>query len=168
MKKITLEEKIKIITAYHNKEVVERLYEYDGIEVWRPVGVDAWNFDQDQYRIKPISEPKFKIGDKLVDKRSEGIENPMRLKLTSITDGVALLDDCWDVSIKELHKYYTYVDDVLWYFETYDASAQTWKMITDRRFSLSEASDRFKYEYEHDTLRPLYALGFALSKKRGE
>lgn len=166
--KMTLEEKVKLITAYHNKEIVERLFEYDGEEKWQPVSFEVWNFDVGKYRIRPISEPKFKVGDKVVDKRAEGQESPIRFEVTSITDGVAKLDDCWDVSIEELYKHYTFVNDVLWYFETYDSLTQTWKMITDRRFSLSEVSDRFKYEYEHDTLRPLYALGFALSKKRGE
>lgn len=164
---MTLEEKIKIITAYHNKEIVERLYEYGGVEVWRQVGLDAWNFELEQYRIRPISEPKFKVGDKVVDKRAEGQESPIRFEVTSITDGIAKLDDCWEVPLDELHKFYTFVDDVLWYFEHYDSTAQTWRMITDRRFAISNASKEFDYDYEHGTLRPLYGLGFALCKKRG-
>lgn len=38
---MTLEEKLKVITAYHNKETVERLFEYDGVESWQPVGCDV-------------------------------------------------------------------------------------------------------------------------------
>ena len=163
---MTLEEKIKIITAYHNKEIVERLINADGEEKWVPVTFDVWNFDFDKYRIRPISEPKFKVGDKVVDKRAEGQESPSRYEVTSITDGVALLDDCWEVPLDELHKYYTFADDVLWYFEVYDSSAQTWRMLVDRRYSISNASNSFKYDYEHGTLRPLYGLGFALTKKQ--
>ena len=164
---MTLEEKIKIITAFHNKEIVERLYELDGEEKWQPVTFDVWNFDFAKYRIRPISEPKFKVGDKVIDKRNEGLESPSRYEVTSITDGVALLNNCWEVPLDELHKFYTFVDDVLWYFEVYDSSAQTWRMITDRRYSISGASKSFQYDLEHSTLRPLYALGFALCKKRG-
>lgn len=162
---MTLEEKIKIITAFHNKEIVERLCELDGEKKWVPMYFEVWNFDFGKYRIKPISEPKFKVEDKVVDKRNEEQESPSRYEVTSITDGVALLDDCWDVPLDELYKYYTFADDVLWYFEVYDSSAQTWRMITDRRYSISGASNSFQYDLEHNTLRPLYALGFALCKK---
>nr|DAK13451.1 MAG TPA: hypothetical protein [Caudoviricetes sp.] len=156
---MTLEEKIEVIKAFSEGKLVE-IYTIHGR--WETKVNDVWDFKKCIYRIKP----QFKIGDKLVDKRADGEENPCRFELTSITNEGAKLDDCWDCTIEELYKYYTFVDDVLWYFEHYDCTAQTWRRLTDRRFTISEVKDKFESNYNKNTLRPMYALGFALNENK--
>lgn len=163
-----LQEKIEIIRAM-DKGLTIQYSETDGEEDdWEDLETGELDFGMYEYRIKPNDNPdaRFQIGDKLVDRRVEGQDSPLRFELTSIDDKMAKLDGCWDVPLDELYKHYTFVNDVLWYFETYDFSASTWRMITDRRFAICDISDKFKYDYDRGTLRPLYALGFALSKKR--
>ena len=132
MMMMTLEEKIKIITAYHNKETVERLYEYDGVEVWQPVGLDAWNFELGQYRIKPNSAPKFKVGDRLVYKSDEGYTDIEVYEVTEATQEFYRLDDMVNKTPEYVEKEFINIKDVLWLFEIYDFISREPRMYPTR------------------------------------
>ena len=160
---MTLEEKIKIITAYHNKETVERLYEYDGVEVWQPVGLDAWNFELGQYRIKPNSAPKFKAGDRLVYKSDEGYEDIEVYEVTEATQEYYRLDDMINRTPEYVEKEFINERDVLWCFNIYDYVSKRYSICLFRK-TIPEMDKEFAAN--HDTLmwKPIYALGFKLKE----
>lgn len=161
--KMTLEEKLKLIIAYHNKEIVERLYEYDGVEVWQPVGLDAWNFELGQYRIKPNSAPKFKVGDVLVDKTEEGKANPTLYKCISVENTFYDFSNDTSIAKEVAHRDFINIADVLWYFEIYDYATKRYSMHPVRR-TIPEMDEVFAAN--HDTLswQPMYNLGFKLKE----
>ena len=160
---MTLEEKIKIITAYHNKETVERLYEYDGVEVWQPVGLDAWNFELGQYRIKPNSAPKFKVGDRLVYKSDEGYTDIEVYEVTEATQEYYRLDDMVNKTPEYVEKEFINERDVLWCFNIYDYVSKRYSICLFRK-TIPEMDKEFAAN--HDTLmwKPIYALGFKLKE----
>lgn len=160
---MTLEEKIKIITAYHNKETVERLYEYDGVEVWQPVGLDAWNFELGQYCIKPNSAPKFKVGDRLVYKSDEGYEDIEVYEVTEATQEFYRLDDMVNKTPEYVEKEFINERDVLWCFNIYDYVSKRYSICLFRK-TIPEMDKEFAAN--HDTLmwKPIYALGFKLKE----
>lgn len=160
---MTLEEKIKIITAYHNKETVERLYEYDGVEVWQPVGLDAWNFELGQYRIKPNSAPKFKVGDRLVYKSDEGYTDIEVYEVTEATQEFYRLDDMVNKTPEYVEKEFINERDVLWCFNIYDYVSKRYSICLFRK-TIPEMDKEFAAN--HDTLmwKPIYALGFKLKE----
>ena len=85
---MTLDEKIEILKAYSEGKTVEELVgggNY-GVTYWRTVTQDNWYFELNQYRIKPNSEPKYKVGEFLVDKGEEGKANPVIYKCVRIAD----------------------------------------------------------------------------------
>ena len=161
---MALEEKIKIITAYHNKETVERLYEYDGVEVWQPVGLDAWNFELGQYRIKPNSAPKFKVGDRLVYKSDEGYTDIEVYEVTEATQEFYRLDDMVNKTPEYVEKEFINERDVLWCFNIYDYVSKRYSICLFRK-TIPEMDKEFAAN--HDTLmwKPIYALGFKLKEK---
>ena len=161
--KMTLEEKLKLITAYHNKEIVERFYEYDGVEVWQPVGLDAWNFELGQYRIKPNSEPKYKVDDVLVDKTEEGRSNPVLYKCTGIGNNWYYFNGKTERTKEFVHNNFIDINEVLWYFEAYDYVAKKYTMHP-ARMTIPEMDEKFAAN--HDTLswKPMYNLGFKLKE----
>lgn len=160
---MTLEEKIKIITAYHNKEIVERLYEYDGVEAWQPVGLDAWNFELGQYRIKPNSAPKFKVGDRLVYKSDEGYTDIEVYEVTEATQEYYRLDDMINRTPEYVEKEFINERDVLWCFNIYDYVSKRYSICLFRK-TIPEMDKEFAAN--HDTLmwKPIYALGFKLKE----
>ena len=160
---MTLEEKIKIITAYHNKETVERLYEYDGVEVWQPVGLDAWNFELGQYRIKPNSAPKFKVGDRLVYKSDEDYTDIEVYEVTEATQEFYRLDDMVNKTPEYVEKEFINERDVLWCFNIYDYVSKRYSICLFRK-TIPEMDKEFAAN--HDTLmwKPIYALGFKLKE----
>ena len=160
---MTLEEKIKIITAYHNKETVECLHEYDGVEVWQPVGLDAWNFELGQYRIKPNSAPKFKVGDRLVYKSDEGYTDIEVYEVTEATQEFYRLDDMVNKTPEYVEKEFINERDVLWCFNIYDYVSKRYSICLFRK-TIPEMDKEFAAN--HDTLmwKPIYALGFKLKE----
>ena len=163
MMMMTLEEKIKIITAYHNKETVERLYEYDGVEVWQPVGLDAWNFELGQYRIKPNSAPKFKVGDVLVYKSNEGIEGIEVYEVTEATQEYYRLDDKVNKTPEYVEEEFINERDALWCFNIYDYVSKRYSICLYRK-TIPEMDEEFGAY--HDTLswKPVYSFGFKLKE----
>jgi len=159
MMMMTLEEKIKIITAYHNKETVERLYEYDGVEVWQPVGLDAWNFELGQYRIKPNSAPKFKVGDVLVDKTEEGKANPALYKCTEISNDWYYFDGGVGRSKKFAHSNFIDINEVLWFFTGVTPDNAN-KLLNTTMTTIPDIQEYYKGQITDIT--PMYSIGFRL------
>lgn len=163
MMMMTLEEKIKIITAYHNKETVERLYEYDGVEVWQPVGLDAWNFELGQYRIKPNSAPKFKVGDSLVYKSDEGYKDIEVYKVTEATQEYYRLDDMVNKTPEYVEKEFINIKDALWYFEIFDFISREGH-IYPTRITMSDINKELAPYHDALMWKPVYSLGFKLKE----
>lgn len=163
MKKITLEEKIKLITAYHNKETVERFFEYEEVEAWYPVGVDVWNFETGQYRIKPNSAPKFKVGDVLVFIGDVNTRDVDTYEIIEAEQGSYRFSDRSLRPVEEVEKEFINIKDVLWYFEIYDYATKRYS-IHPTRMTIPEMDEEFGAN--HDTLswKPMYSLGFKLKE----
>ena len=159
MNKITLEEKIKIITAYHNKEIVERLYEYDGVEAWQPVGLDVWNFELGQYRIKPNSAPKFKVGDVLVDKTEEGKANPILYKCTHIEANIYCFDNDIAIAKEVAHSKFVNIAKVLWFFTGITPDNAN-KLLNTTMTTIPDIQEYYKGQITDIT--PMYSIGFRL------
>ena len=80
MQKITLKEKVELITAYAEGKIVDA---YDTLsQRWFAKGTDTWDFDREEYRIRSNSAPKFKVGDSLVYKSDEGYKDIEVYKVT--------------------------------------------------------------------------------------
>lgn len=156
---MTLEEKIKIITAYHNKETVERLYEYGGIEAWQPVGLDAWDFELGQYRIKPNSVPKFKVGDVLVDKTEEGKANPTLYKCTFVGNHIYYFEDDVALAKEIVHSKFINIAEVLWFF-TGVTPENTNKLLNTTMTTIRDVQNYYKDHIRDIT--PIYSIGFRL------
>ena len=155
MKKITLEEKIKLITAYAEGKPVEA---YDTIfRCWFEKGSDSWDFDIEEYRIKPEETTKFKVGDVLVFKRTAGKLSPFRYEVTEITDASYKFKHVSPSPIEEVDENFIDERDVLWYFEMYDYATKKYYMHPTR-MTMAEMDEEFGAN--HDTLswKPMYKL----------
>ena len=162
MKKITLEEKIKLITAYAEGKIVDT---YDTLfQRWFAKGTDTWDFDREGYRIRPNSAPKFKVGDKLAYKSDEGYANVDTYEVTKITQEGYRLDDTINRTLEHVEKEFINVREVLWYFEIYDYATKRYSMHPVRR-TIPEMDEVFAAN--HDTLswKPMYNLGFKLKEE---
>nr|DAO57086.1 MAG TPA: hypothetical protein [Caudoviricetes sp.] len=161
----TTTEMIEIIKAYDAGMPIQYM-DVNGKaeEDWKDRDTYSFNFSRYTYRIKPNS--KFKVGDKVILKEAEGVANSLILKITQMNNEIAMLDDCWERSIQELHADYINIEDALWYFETYDYSTKKWKLITSSRFTIKEADDLFGSSHNTSKWRPMYSLGFALNENK--
>lgn len=158
---MTLEEKIELITAYHNKETVERLFEYDEVKVWQPVNIEVWNFTTEQYRIKPNSAPKFKVDDVLVDTKEEGIANPRLYKCTKVDNDCYYFDNRAVRSKEFAHNNFINISEVLWFF-TGVTSENANKLLNT---TMETIRDVQKYYGDHiRDITPMYSIGFRLPK----
>lgn len=157
MKKITLEEKIELITAYAEGKAVE-VYDKDSDE-WFAKEYDAWDFDGYNYRIKPDETTKFAVGDTLVFMRVAGEPNPFRYTITEVTDDSYKFKHISPISIEEVDKGFISEKDVLWFFEIYDYATKKYSMHPTR-MTMNEMDEEFGAN--HDTLswQPMYNLGF--------
>lgn len=157
----TTSEMIEIIKAYDAGMPIQyRETNGKAEEDWEDKNTYTFNFTKYTYRIKPSS--KFKVGDKVILKEAEGVANPLISEITQMNNEKAMLYDCWEYSLQELHTNYVNIEDVLWYFEIYDYVTKTWKLIADRRFTIKEADEEFASSHDTTKWRPMYALGFAL------
>ena len=158
MKKITLEKKIELITAYAEGKAVEA---YDTIfRQWFEKGTDTWDFDREEYRIRPNSAPKFKVGDKLVFKSDESRMNIGLYKVTEVTQESYTLDDMRERTLEHVEKEFINVREVLWYFEIYDYAAKKYTMHPTR-MTIPEM-DRELASNNTLSWEPIYALGFKI------
>lgn len=161
MKKITLEEKIKLITAYAEGKPVEA---YDTIfRRWFEKGTDTWDFDIEEYRIKPDETTKFAVGDVLVLIIAEGELCPTRYKVIGVSDNYYEFDCTSPYSIKEADEDFINERGVLWYFEIYDYATKKYSMHPTR-MTIPEMDEEFGAY--HDTLswKPVYSFGFKLKE----
>lgn len=158
---MTTEEKIKLITAYAEGKIVDA---YDTIfQRWFAKGTDTWDFDREEYRIRPNSAPKFKVGDSLVYKSDEGYEDIDVYMITEATQEYYRLDDKVNKTPEYIEKAFINIKDVLWYFEIYDYISKKY-FIHPTRMTIPEMDEDFGAN--HDTLSwtPIYALGFKLKE----
>lgn len=162
MKKITLEKKIELITAYAEGKAVE-VYDKDSDE-WFAKEYDAWDFDGYNYRIKPDeTAPKFKVGDVLVfigDVNTAGITT---YEITEVKQGYYLFNNTSRRPIEEVEKEYISERDVLWYFEFYDYYNKEYSLSSSRK-TMKEADKDFSPYIDAHSWQPMYALGFKLKE----
>ena len=161
MQKITLEEKIKLITAYAEGKTMDA---HDTVfHRWFAKGTDTWDFDREEYRIRPNSEPKFKVGDKLVYKSDEGSKDVERYEVTEATQEYYRLDDMINRTPEYVEKEFINIKDVLWYFELFNLISKE-PHIYPTRISMSDI-DKELAPY-HDVLmwEPIYGFGFKLKE----
>lgn len=161
MKKMTLEEKIEVIRAYAEGKAVEVYDKYS--DEWFAKEHNAWDFDVYNYRIKPEETTKFKVGDTLVSIGAAETLNPIRCKVTEITDNSYKFDCISLRPIEEADKNFISEWDVLWYFEIYDYVSKKFSMHPSR-LTIPEMDNAFGAN--HDTLswKPIYNLGFKLKE----
>lgn len=161
MNKMTLEEKVKLITAYAEGKTVDA---YDTIfQRWFAKGTDTWDFDREEYRIRPNSAPKFKVGDRLVYKSDEGSKDVERYEVTEATQEYYRLDDMVNKTPEYVEKEFINERDVLWCFNIYDYVSKRYSICLFRK-TIPEMDKEFAAN--HDTLmwKPIYALGFKLKE----
>lgn len=161
MKKITLEEKIKLITAYAEGKPVEA---YDTIfQRWFAKGTDTWDFDREEYRIRPNSAPKFKVGDRLVYKSDEGSKDVKRYEVTEATQEYYRLDDMINRTPEYVEKEFINIKDVLWYFELFDFISKELH-IYPARITMSDINKELAPYHDVLMWAPIYAFGFKLKE----
>lgn len=161
MQKITLEEKVKLITAYAEGKIVDA---YDTIfHRWFAKGTDTWDFDREEYRIRPNSAPKFKVGDRLVYKSDEDYEGVEIYEVTEATQEYYRLDDMINRTPEYVEKEFINIKDVLWYFELFDFISKE-PLMYPTRMTMSDI-DKELAPY-HDVLmwKPMHSLGFKLKE----
>lgn len=159
--KMTLEEKIKILTAYEEGKTVETYYRSEG--KWCKINQDVWDFEDGTYRVKSDRDTKFKVGDTLVFKDSEEGLCPMTYTITDIDETNYKFEYTSPTAIEEVDKDFINERDVLWYFEIYDYISKEYSMYPKR---ITRAELEKEYASKHDTFRwkPIYALGFKLKE----
>lgn len=162
MKKITLEEKIKLITAYAEGKPVEA---YDTIfRRWFEKGTDTWDFDREEYRIKPSEDTKFKVGDILVFIGDVNTPHVTTYEIIEIEQGYYRFSDESLRPIEEVEKEFINERDVLWCFNIYDYIFKRYSICLFRK-TIPEMDEEFAAN--HDTLswEPAYSLGFKLKEE---
>ena len=161
MKRITLEEKIKLITAYAEGKTVDA---YDTIfQRWFAKGTDTWDFDREEYRIRPNSAPKFKVGDRLVYKSDEGSKDVERYEVTEATQEYYRLDDMINKTPEYVEKEFINIKDVLWYFELFDFISKELH-IYPTRISMSDINKELAPYHDVLMWKPIYGFGFKLKE----
>jgi hypothetical protein len=162
MNKMTLKEKIEVIKAYAEGKPVDA---YDTIfQRWFAKGTDTWDFDREEYRIRPNSAPKFKVGDRLVYKSCEGYEGIEVYEVTEATQEYYRLDDMVNKTPEYVEKEFINERDVLWCFNIYDYVSKRYSICLYRK-TIPEMDEVFAAN--HDTLswKPMYNLGFKLKEE---
>ena len=161
MKKITLEEKIKLITAYAEGKIVDA---YDTIfQRWFAKGTDTWDFDREEYRISPNSAPKFKIGDTLVFIGDVNTGDVAIYKIIEIKQGYYRFSDRSLRPVEEVEKEFINIKDVLWNFEIYDYATKKYSMHPTR-MTIPEMDEEFGANHDMLSWEPVYNLGFKIKE----
>lgn len=161
MQKITLEEKVKLITAYAEGKTIEIYNEYK--DEWIYKLHDIWDFEEEIYRIEPEATTKFKVGDILVCKSDEGFGVVDRYEVTKVGQEYYRLDDMVSKPCEAAELEFANEREVLWFFELYDYVSKKYSMHPTR-MTISEMDE--EYAASHNTLswKPIYALGFKLKE----
>ena len=163
MNKMTLEEKVKLITAYAEGKTVDA---YDTIfQRWFAKGTDTWDFDREEYRIRPNSAPKFKVGDRLVYKSDEGYADIEVYEVTEATPEYYRLDDVINKTPEYVEKEFINIKDVLWYFEGKSLYKNEWSILCGAtRQTIPNVEKLYKGKEEVMFWKPIYTLGFKLKE----
>lgn len=156
---MTLDEKIEILKAYSEGKTVEELVESCGMTYWRAVTQDNWYFELNQYRIKPNSEPKFKVGEFLVDKGDEGKANPVIYKCVRMADNWYYFNGGIERTKEFVHNNFIKFDDVLWFFTGITADG-TRVLLNDIMCTNLEAIKAYGENIYN--IEPIYSIGFRL------
>lgn len=154
---MTLDEKIEILKAYSEGKTVEELVESCGMTYWRAVTQDNWYFELNQYRIKPNSEPKFKVGNILLDLGEEGNANPSLYRCTGVSNNWYYFDGGIERTKEFVHNNFIKLDDVLWFF-TGITSDDTRVLLNDIMCTNIEAIKTYGESIYN--IEPIYAMGF--------
>ena len=163
MKKITLKEKIELITAYAEGKPVESYDEEKG--VWFAKRCDFWDFEVRKYRIKPEAAAKFKAGDVLLAKKDEHQSNPTRFEVTDVKLGCYCFKDHLDIPIIDVDKNYINERDVLWFFEGKTIYGDKWSILCDfSRQRIPDMEELYKGQSDAIVWQPIYSIGFKLKE----
>lgn len=154
---MTLDEKIEILKAYSEGKTVEELVESCGMTYWRQVTQDNWYFELNQYRIKPNSEPKFKVGNILLDLGEEGKANPSLYRCTGVSNNWYYFDGGIERTKEFVHNHFIDIDEVLWFF-TGITSEDTRVLLNDVMCTNLEAIKTYGESIYN--IEPIYAMGF--------
>ncbi|MBE2985316.1 hypothetical protein CCAL6883_08200 [Campylobacter sp. RM6883] len=137
----TTKEMVEVMQAYERGEEIE-FNDIDRPDVWYDLDDEPqWAWDLNDYRIKQ-KEPKFKDGDRLVEKSDEITADPCVYTYSVFLAGK---DDG-----------YAKFDDVLWYWEF--KMSDGWHK-SEKRMTKAEA---VAFVGEDVEIAPLYGLGFRL------
>ena len=118
------------------------------------------DFQDGTYRIKPIEDNAFKIGDVLVEKAEEGKANPKLYKCTDIGRNQVYYFEDGSVLAKELvNSKFINIADVLWFF-TGVTTEDTYKLLNTTMETIREAQEYYKGSVRDIT--PMYSMGFRL------
>ena len=158
---MTTEEKIELITAYAEGKIVDA---YDTIfQRWFAKGTDTWDFDREEYRIRPNSAPKFKVGDRLVYKSDEGYTDIEVYEVTEATQEFYRLDDMVNKTPEYVEKEFINIKDVLWLFEIYDFISREPRMYPTR-ITISDINKELAPYHDVRMWKPIYSFGFKLKE----
>lgn len=162
MKKITLKEKIGLITAYAEGKPVEA---YDTIfRRWFEKGTDTWDFfDREEYRIKPSEDTKFKAGDVLVFIGDVNTLDIDTYEIIEVKQGHYRFSDRSLRPIEEVEKEFINIKDVLWYFEVYNYISKRYS-IHPTRMTIPEMDEEFGTNHDALSWKPMYSFGFKLKE----
>lgn len=158
---MTLEEKIKIITAFSEGKAVE-IYS-EASDEWFAKYYDVWDFEESKYRIKPQVKPKFKQGDVLVNKEENNKPNPTLFLVEEVSDEGYMIDNSIITDLETIENEFVSERDVLWYFEIYDYVTEKFYMRSTR-MTMNEMDEEFGANHYTLSWKPMYNLGFRLKE----
>ena len=146
MQKITLKEKVELITAYAEGKIV-----------------DAYDTIFQRWFARPNSAPKFKVGDRLVYKSDEGSKDVERYEVTEATQEFYRLDDMVNKTPEYVEKEFINIKDVLWFFEVFDFISREGR-ICPTRITMSDINKELAPYHDVLMWKPIYGFGFKLKE----
>lgn len=169
----TTREMIEVMEAYERGEKIE--YIHDMTEDWTETKQPVWDWYGCDYRIEPKKaeqEPKFKIGDTLINKKNCDGSPLITSYLYTIkdigTEQYYFINDFFTkeyMDIKNIDELYINIDDCLWYWEILREDGE-WEQFRTRH-TRKYLVDNYTFSNEEfKTLVPLYALGARLPKEQ--
>ncbi|OCR93837.1 hypothetical protein [Campylobacter fetus] len=163
---MTTKEMINVMEAFERGEEVQwvnaKEFNEDDKTPWRDTKIPAWDWDMNMYRIKPTGrpklEPKFKVGDKIINKdycEGEAITTHFIREINETIGDMYYFYGNGRAFIDQTDRYCININDCLWYFEYCD-TAGVWRISTTRH----------KIEqFFGKSSTPIYELGARLPKE---
>lgn len=156
---MTTKEKIEVIRAYDQGKPVEQ--RKIGSDAWYIQSSNRWDFDDYEYRVKPLPKTKFKAGDVVVLLSEEDEAFPELREITEVDDKKYIFDHILDRYHEHIDSCYVNVNRVLWYFAVTNRKEDT--SYTHKLSTLAQMKKEFKGNSDIE-YTPLYSLGFTLPK----